>query len=121
MPDTAQTRRWILPAIVVGHMLATSTWFAANSVIDSLQVLWRMDGGEGMVTTAVQLGFIAGPLVFAAGGVADRFHPSNVFLISAATAAAANVAVLISPGDFMLIMSRASWSVLRSRVYIQSG
>lgn len=89
---------------MVGQLLVTSTWFAANAVIDSLQVLWGMDGGEGMVTTAVQLGFIGGTLVFAVGGIADRFHPSNVFLISAATAAAANAAVLISPGDFTLVL-----------------
>ncbi len=105
MPETARMRWWILPAIVVGQLLATSTWFAANAVIDSLQVLWTMEGGEGLLTTAVQLGFIAGTLVFAVGGVADRFHPGNVFLASAATGAAANAAVLIAPGDFTLVLA----------------
>lgn len=103
MPETAR-RRWILPAIVVGQLLATSTWFAANAVIDSLQALWAMEGGEGVVTTAVQVGFIIGTLVFAMGGIADRFHPSNVFLVSAATGAAANAAVLIDPADFTLVL-----------------
>ncbi|MDZ7749398.1 MAG: MFS transporter [Halofilum sp. (in: g-proteobacteria)] len=104
MPAIAGPRPWILPAIVVGQLLATSTWFAANAVIASLQSLWAMDGGEGLVTTAVQVGFIVGTLVFAIGGIADRFNPSNVFLISAATGAAANAAVLISPGDFTLVL-----------------
>lgn len=105
MPETARMRWWILPAIVVGQLLATSTWFAANAVIDALQVLWAMEGGEGLVTTAVQLGFIVGTLVFAVVGVADRFHPGNVFLASTATGAAANAAVLIAPGDFTLVLA----------------
>ncbi|WP_067560606.1 MFS transporter [Halofilum ochraceum] len=105
MPEITRRRRWILPAIVVGQLLATSTWFAANAVIESLQILWDMDGGEGLVTTAVQLGFIIGTLVFAIGGIADRFHPSNVFLAAAATGSAANAAVLIAPGDFTLVLA----------------
>lgn len=104
MRDDGRRKAWILPAIVVGQLLATSTWFAANAVIGSLQVLWGMGGGEGVVTTAVQVGFIAGTLVFALGGIADRFHPGNVFLASAATGAAANAAVLIFPGDFPLVL-----------------
>ena len=95
---------WILPVIVVGQLLATSTWFAANAVIGSLQVLWGMDGGEGWVTTAVQVGFIAGTLVFSLGGIADRFHAGNVFLLSALAGAAANAAVLVFPGAFDLVL-----------------
>lgn len=63
-----------------------------------------MGGGEGLVTPAVQIGFIAGTLAFAVGGIADRFHASNVFLLSAATGAAANAAVLIFPDEFALVL-----------------
>ena len=105
MGDGDRVKPWILPAVVVGQLLATSTWFAVNAVIGSLQALWGMDGGEGMVTTAVQIGFIAGTLVFAVGGIADRFHASNVFLFSAATGAAANAAVLIFPSHFALVLA----------------
>lgn len=104
MAATMKAPPWILPAIVIGQLLATSTWFAANAVIDSLQLLWAMDGGEGMVTTAVQIGFIVGTLVFAIGGIADRFHPSTVFLIAAITGAVANAAVLLFPDDFVLVL-----------------
>ncbi|MDZ7749676.1 MAG: MFS transporter [Halofilum sp. (in: g-proteobacteria)] len=91
---------WILPAIVVGQLLATSLWFAANAVIGSLQDLWGIAGGEGIVTTAVQLGFITGTLAFAVGGIADRFHASTVFLVAAVAGAAANAAVLLAPASF---------------------
>lgn len=104
MGEVVRPRPWILPTIVAGQLLATSTWFAANAVIGSLQGLWGMSGGERMVTTAVQIGFITGTLVFALGGIADRFHPGNVFLLSAVTGAAANAAVLLFPADFALVL-----------------
>ena len=69
--DTVKTERpaWILPAIVAGQLLATSLWFATNAVIGSLQGLWGIAGGQGIVTTAVQIGFISGTLAFAIAGL----------------------------------------------------
>lgn len=97
--------RWVLPAIVTGQVLATSMWFAPNAVIGELQRLWGMDAGEGLVTTAVTLGFIAGSLVYALLGLADRFHPGNVFLGSAAIGAVANMLVLVVPASFAGVMA----------------
>ena len=91
---------WILPAIVVGQLLVTATWFAPNAVIGHLQTLWGASGGVGMVTTAVQIGFISGTLVFALAGIADRFHASSVFLCSALVAAGSNMLVVAAPGWF---------------------
>jgi MFS family permease len=88
-----------LAAIVLGQVLATSVWFAPNAVIGALQSRWSVAGGAGLVTTAVQLGFIAGTLTYAVLGLADRFHPSRVFLLSAGLAAVANLAVVAFPGD----------------------
>jgi MFS family permease len=102
--ESAPRSRWVLPAIVIGQLLATSLWFATNAVMEPLQGLWGMSGGEGVVTTAVQVGFIAGTLLFAAGGVADRFHPGNVFLVSAGAGALANAAILAAPDSFALVL-----------------
>lgn len=96
---------WILPVIVIGQVLATSTWFAANAVIGDLQSLWGMAGGEGIVTTAVQIGFIAGTLVFAVLGIADRFHPGNVFLGCAIVGALANAVPVVAPESFALVLA----------------
>ncbi|MFA9462141.1 MFS transporter [Thiohalorhabdus sp. Cl-TMA] len=96
---------WVLPAIVLGQVLATSVWFAANAVMPELQSRWGMEGGEGLVTTAVQLGFISGTLVFALLGVADRFHPANVFLGSALAAAASNLSVAGFPGMLEAVLA----------------
>lgn len=96
---------WILPAIVIAQLLATSLWFAANAVIGKLQSLWGLPGGEGLVTTAVQLGFITGTLVYAFFALADRYRSGNVFLISALLAAVANAAVVIAPAQLGLVMA----------------
>ena len=94
-----------MPAIVVGQVLVTSTWFAANAVVRDLQSLWNVADGTGAVTIAVQLGFIAGTLVYALAGVADRFAPRWVFLVSALLAAGCNAAVLATPAWFAAVVS----------------
>lgn len=96
---------WILPAIVVAQLLATSLWFATNAIIGELQQLWGLPGGEGVVTTAVQLGFIGGTLVYAFFALADRYPPGAVFLISALLGATANAAVLLAPERFGLVLA----------------
>jgi MFS family permease len=101
----AEPPAWILAAIVLGQVLATSVWFAPNAVMAALQPRWPVAGGEGLVTTAVQLGFIAGTLVFAVLGLADRFHPSRVFRVSALIAAAANLAVVTFPDRFVVVLA----------------
>jgi MFS family permease len=100
-----QPPKWLLPAIVLGQVLATSTWFAPNAVIVELQGLWAIEGGVGLVTTAVQLGFIAGTLGYAALGLADRFHAGNVFLVSALIAAFANVLALAGPASLWMVLT----------------
>lgn len=96
--------RSVLPRIVVGQLLATSLWFAPNAVVGALRPLWGISGGEGLITTAVQLGFICGTLVFALLALSDRFHASRVFLVCALGGAAANVAVLARPDAFTLVL-----------------
>ena len=51
------------------------------------------DSALGHLTSAVQLGFISGTLIFALFTIADRFSPSKVFLISALLGALFNVGI----------------------------
>jgi len=47
-----------------------------NSVADNLMVTWEISlAGIGVLTNAVQLGFVAGTLLFAFSGVAERLGP----------------------------------------------
>ena len=69
-----------IPIIVLAELLCTSLWFSANSAADELHVLWRLSAADiGWLTNAVQLGFIAGTLLFAVTGVADRYRASRMW------------------------------------------
>ncbi|SDH04429.1 Predicted arabinose efflux permease, MFS family [Psychroflexus sediminis] len=48
----------------------------------------------GHLTSAVQLGFILGTLIFAVLSIADRFSPSRVFFVSAILGAVFNLAII---------------------------
>lgn len=80
-----------LAVIVVAELLGTSLWFSANAVGDALVRLWGVGAaGIGSLTSAVQAGFIAGTLVFALTGFADRYPASRIFAACAVFGALAN-------------------------------
>jgi MFS family permease len=88
----------VLPVIVLSQFAGTSLWFAGNALLPDLQRRLAL-GGENVaaVTSAVQLGFIAGTLAFAVLNIADRHSPRAVFLVSALAGAAANAMLLLLP------------------------
>ncbi len=91
--DPAAAPRRILPVIVVAQFAATALWFAVNAVMPELQREWGLPPSSvGALTSSVQLGFIAGTLVFAVLAVADRFSPRGVFLVCALAGALCTVA-----------------------------
>lgn len=66
----------------------TSLWFAGNAISDDLRRAFSLAAGvTANLTTAVQLGFIAGTLVFGILSIADRFSPSRVFFACAVAGA----------------------------------
>lgn len=86
----------ILPIIVLAQFACTSLWFAGNAVSRDLVATYQLgDGTLGHLTSAVQLGFITGTLVFALLGISDRFSPSRVFMVCALLGATANLLVLL--------------------------
>lgn len=87
--------RRVLPLLVLAQFAGTSPWFAVNAVMPDLQHAYGWpDTTLGTLTSAVQAGFILGTLVFALGGVADRFSARRVFLFSALAAALCTLAAL---------------------------
>lgn len=91
----------VLPLLVAAQFLGVSPWFAVNAVMPELQRAhgWAPEA-VGPLTSAVQLGFIAGTLLFALLAVADRFPARQVFLACALASAASTIAALFSAGDF---------------------
>jgi len=91
---TKQRPAYILPVIVVSQFAGTSLWFAGNAVLPDIQQALHLTAtGPGAITTAVQLGFIAGTFLFALLNIADRFPPARVFFACSLAGAAANAGI----------------------------
>jgi len=102
---SARPRARILPIIVLSQFTGTSLWFAGNAVMPDLQRGWGLPAHAlGDLTSAVQLGFIAGTLVFAFFMISDRYSPRRVFFACSLLGAAANLALYAAPRDFAVLL-----------------
>ncbi|MFN3801416.1 MFS transporter [Belliella pelovolcani] len=98
----------ILPTIVIAQFLCTSLWFAGNAVLPELAASLQLPASYlGHLTSAVQIGFIVGTLIFAMLTIADKYSPSKVFLISALIASIFN--------GMMALQSMEAWQLLLYR------
>lgn len=95
----------ILPTIVFAQFAGTSLWFAGNAILPAIQSAWELpDNAIANVTSAVMLGFIVGTFLFALFSVADRFKSSRVFLGCAVLGALSNMAILVLPQSYLLLL-----------------
>ena len=84
--------RRVLPLLVLAQLGGTSLWFAVNAVMPDLQRDFGWPAtAVGTLTSALQLGFILGTLVFALLAVADRLSAPHVFLVCALSGALSTV------------------------------
>ncbi|NVN17915.1 MFS transporter [Muricauda sp. HICW] len=96
----------ILPIIVLSQFCCTSLWFAGNGVMRDLVATFGLnDNAVGHLTSAVQLGFIVGTLVFAVLSISDRFSPSKVFFACAIFGALFNLGVVWEGNGLASILS----------------
>lgn len=110
--------RHILPVIVFAQFAGTSLWFAGNAVIpDLVQSLHLSEMAVGYITSAVQLGFITGTLLFAFLNLADRLLPGKVFLICALMGAIANAGTVFSHTFWVLMASRFCTGFFLAGIY----
>jgi MFS transporter, DHA1 family, inner membrane transport protein len=111
--------RRILPVIVLAQFAGTSLWFAVNAVMPDLQQAWGLPAAAvGPLTSAAQLGFVAGTLVFALLMVADRFPAAAVFMVCSLLGAAANAAIVLADGSMaLLLVLRFSVGFLLAGIY----
>ena len=95
----------ILPVILFAQLAGASLWFAGNAVIQDLQRDWRLAPESlAYVTSAVQLGFVSGTLVFAVLMISDRFSPRLVFFYCALAGGLANFALLLAPPELLALL-----------------
>ena len=97
--------RHVLPVLVLAQLAGTSLWFAVNAVMPDLQREFGWPAtAVGSLTSALQLGFIAGTLVFALLALADRFRATWVFLACALAGAACTVGAWAMVADFTALL-----------------
>ncbi len=93
--------RFAIAAIVIAELFGTSLWFSANAAADDLMRAWSLSTAQiGQLTSAVQLGFIAGTLALSISGLADRFAASRIFAACAVLGALSNAGFALAGGGF---------------------
>ena len=80
------------------QVAALALWFSASAVTPSILREYPLTPLQvSLFTSLVQVGFVAGTLASATMGLADRYDPRRLFMISALVAAAANASILLAP------------------------
>ena len=114
-----QRPAYILPVIIFSQFTGTSLWFSGNAVLLDLQRDWGLSAhATGYTTSAIQLGFVGGTLLFAFFVIADRFSPRLVFFCCSLAGALANAALLIAPeGLTWLLLLRFATGFFLAGIY----
>ncbi|WP_332368443.1 MFS transporter [Spirosoma telluris] len=86
-----------LLVVVFAQFAGTSLWFAGNAILPELQPLLNSPGISSWITSAVQIGFITGTLLYSLFAIPDHFRSTYVFLISVTLAATVNLVWLLLP------------------------
>jgi MFS family permease len=99
-PRLSDEARWRTLALLAAAVsLGMSLWFTASAIAPQLQAAWGLSAQEiGWLTTAVQLGFVAGTAVAAVLNLADVIPARGYFAVSALLGAVANALLLLAPG-----------------------
>ena len=120
MPVAEEARgRWRMLAVIgCAELLGMSLWFAATAIAPELSARWQLTPGEaGWLTSAVQLGFVAGTLVAAVLNLADIVPSRTYFAASAVLAAIANAGMLAAGSFAAALVLRFVTGALLAGVY----
>ncbi len=112
-----------LAVIALCQVLALSVWFAGAAALPGLEAARALTTPltafeTAALSSAVQLGFVAGALTSAWLGLSDRFDARAVFAAGAVLAAAASaLALLTEPGGGVMIGLRLASGAALALVY----
>jgi predicted MFS family arabinose efflux permease len=109
----------ILPVIVFSQFTVTSLWFAGNAIIADLQSAMNVGIEDtGIVTSAIQLGFISGTLIFALFSISDRYSPRKLFFLCSVLGSVSNLLIYFIANDlFSLLVLRFITGFLLTGIY----
>lgn len=105
--------------LAISCVAVLSLWFAASVITPVLIAEYGIAPGRAaMLTTAVQIGFVAGSLTSAVLGLADRLDPRRLYCVCALLGAAANAGFLfVEPGSAVSILLRFATGAIMAGVY----
>jgi MFS family permease len=87
-----------LAILLFCQVCAMSVWFASAAAVATIkQAVALTSWQEALLTSSVQAGFVAGTIISALLGLADRFDPRRLFMISAWVAALATFLLVACP------------------------
>lgn len=108
-----------LTLLLIAEVTGMGLWFITAAVLPDLVretnlSPWR----QAALSSAVQAGFVAGALLSAILGIADRYDPRRVFTIAAVSAGFVNASLLIlDPASDLAIAARFMTGALLAGVY----
>jgi len=105
--------------LILAEVAAMSLWFVSAAILpEMLRETALSPFRQAALSSGVQAGFVAGALVIAALGLADRYDPRRVFATSAIGAGLANAVFLVAePGGAISIAARFATGALLAGVY----
>ena len=96
MRTWASSKRASMAIIAICQVAAMALWFSASAVVPSLAAEFHLSRfAQATLTSAVQVGFVAGCIVSAILGLADRLDLRRFFAVAAAIGAVANALLLV--------------------------
>jgi MFS family permease len=108
----------MLLLLATAELLGMALWFAGSAVAPQYRALWGLTASEaGWLTTAVNLGFVAGTAASALLNLADVVPGPRLFALAAAAGAAANALVLAAHGLPAALLWRFLTGVCLAGVY----
>jgi MFS family permease len=108
----------MLALVSAAMLLSLSAWMTATAVSPALQARWALGPAQvALLTTTVQLGFVAGTATGAILNLADVLSSRAYFASSAVLAAAANGALLVAPAYESALVARLLTGFFLAGVY----
>jgi MFS family permease len=119
VPPDGDPGRWrMLGLLGLAELLGMSLWVAGAAVAPQLREQWSLTGSQvGWLTTAVQLGFVAGTATIAVLNLADILSSRLLFTLAALTGAMFNVALLGVDGFAPAVATRFMCGFCLAGVY----
>ncbi|MAA98029.1 MAG: MFS transporter [Stappia sp.] len=108
-----------LSLLATAVIAALSLWFVSAAILPEMLAERAISPmRQALLSSGVQIGFVAGALASAVLGLPDRLHPGRLFALCAALAGAINATLIVVPvGSGAAIAARIATGALLAGVY----